>query len=54
MTYHSGREEKVRNLRLVDSRCGYDKLKTARHSRKRLHQIKHREARSIGYIISYG
>ncbi len=51
--FHSGRAEKVRNLRTADYKCGYDKLLTAKHSRKRLHQLKRREARHIGHIIEY-
>lgn len=46
--FHAGRDIKVANLRQADYKTGRDKLSTARHSRRRLNQIKRREARYLG------
>ncbi|MCK5020964.1 MAG: hypothetical protein KAS32_28375 [Candidatus Peribacteraceae bacterium] len=47
-TYTREREIKRRNLRLGDYKTGFEKLMSCKHSRKRLNQIKTREASHVG------
>ncbi len=42
-TFNKERKEKILNLRKADYKSGLEKIKTCRHSRKRLNQIKNRE-----------
>lgn len=53
MSFTLERMTKINNLRQADYKSGFDKLRNSKHSRKRLHQIKMREARHQGFIIKH-